>query len=201
MKFECPHCHQRLSAEADMVGQKISCPACANSLTIPAVPVATSQASTIPALAASAPAQPFPVNSPQPASRPEKAATTSAPTRKSRMPVLAMAACFLILGGVVAAFFVFRGKGGSPLGVLSAFSGPPPSEIRVYPTNVNLSTGRDRQSVVVQAIYDDGLTRDVTADAAFSLRDRALAKIENGIVSPLADGKTELQVKFGGKEV
>jgi hypothetical protein len=201
MKFECPHCQQRLSAEADMAGQKITCPACANALTIPTASAAAAQ----PQVAAPVVEAPRPRQQPvapaqsQPLS--EKTAASSAPARKSRMPVLAMAAGFLAIGVAAAAFFILRGKDGSALGVLSAFSGPPPSELRIYPTNVNLATSRDRQSVVVQAVYEDGLTRDVTSDASFTLRDRALARIEKGVVSPLADGKTELLVKFGGKEV
>lgn len=121
--------------------------------------------------------------------------------RKRRAPVIAFAALFVLLGITAAVFFIFRGKGGSGLNVLSAFSGPPPSELRVYPTNVNLTTKGDRQSVVVQAVYADGLTRDLTADASFALGNKALAKIENGILSPLADGKTDLRIKYGGKEV
>jgi len=122
-------------------------------------------------------------------------------TKGRRVSVLALAAVFLILGLAAAAFFVFRGANGAAASVLAAFTGPPPTEIRVYPTDVNLTTSRDRQSVVVQAVYADGLTRDVTSAATFALGNRSLARVERGIVSPLADGKTELQIKFGGKEV
>src|SRR5206468_4365287 len=37
--------------------------------------------------------------------------------------------------------------------------------VQVFPDTVNLETSRDRQSVVVQLVQDDGITRDVTADA------------------------------------
>ena len=113
--------------------------------------------------------------------------------------MLALAAVFVVLGLLAAAFFVFRGNGGGGLNVLSSFSGPPPRELRVFPTNINLTTKGDRQSVVVQAVYADGLTRDVTSDASFTLANKALAKIDRGILYPTADGKTDLLIKYGGQ--
>jgi hypothetical protein len=188
MKFECPHCHQRLSAESEMVGQQISCPSCANVISIPSVEFA-------------APAPTMETAPKAPVAASPVAATSGIKPKKRGVPVLALAAIFLVAGLAAAGFLVFRGKNGSPLRVLSSFTGPPPSELRVYPTNINLSTARDRQSVVVQAVYADGLTRDVTADANFVLANKALAKIEAGVFSPMADGKTDLQIKYGGKEV
>ena len=35
-------------------------------------------------------------------------------------------------------------------------------ELRVFPPEVSLLTGKDFQSIVVQAVYSDGITRDVT---------------------------------------
>ena len=70
---------------------------------------------------------------------------------------------------------MFRGRGGSGLNLLSSFTGPPPSDLRVYPTTANPTTKGGRQSVVVQAIYSDGLTRVVTDDAGFTLSHTAPA--------------------------
>ena len=186
MKFECPHCQQRLSAETEMAGRQISCPACANTITIPSVSI-TDDVTSLP---------------PIPAAKNDQSLVTSTatkPAKKTRpFGVLALVSVFIVLAA--AAFFVFRGKSGSGLNVLS-FTGPAPTELHVYPTNVSLTTKGDRQSVVVQAIYEDGLTRDVTSDASFALANKSLAKIEKGILSPLADGKTDLQIKYGGKEV
>src|SRR6266403_3714012 len=41
----------------------------------------------------------------------------------------------------------------------------PISEIKCYPPTINLVGTKARQSVVVQATYSDGITRDVTYDA------------------------------------
>jgi len=69
--------------------------------------------------------------------------------------------------------------------------------LQVFPDSVNLQTARDYQSVVVQLVQDDGITRDVTGDAAFTLGDPNLAKIENkNVLTPAADGATTLSVKY-----
>jgi hypothetical protein len=205
MKFECPHCSQRLSAEPEMVGQQITCPVCANAFAIPSPAVETGSATVPVATAGVSPThkasdEVFAPRGEVSGGTPKTAGETLRASQKRRTPVLALAAVFIVLGVAAAAFFIFRGQGGG-LNVLSALTGPAPSDLRVYPTNVNLTTKGDRQSVVVQAVYADGLTRDVTSDAGFSLGNKTLAKIEKGILSPLADGKTDLQIKYGGKEI
>src|SRR5262245_24542815 len=73
------------------------------------------------------------------------------------------------------------------------------TDVNVFPTQVRLGTKEDRQSIVVQAIYADGVTRDITAQASLSFVDKSLVRLENATLFPVADGKTELQVKFGGR--
>ena len=75
------------------------------------------------------------------------------------------------------------------------------ADVKVFPPEVNLQTRQDRQSLVVQAIYSDGATRDVTSEATISLADKAVARLEKQTLTPLADGKTQLEVKFDGKAV
>ncbi len=76
-----------------------------------------------------------------------------------------------------------------------------PTSIRVYPPNVNLTTARDRQSVIVQSVFADGITHDVTDQATFTLADASLARLESNLVYPTADGATELKVEFAGHSV
>lgn len=76
-----------------------------------------------------------------------------------------------------------------------------PAAVKVFPANVSLTTSRDSQSIVVQAIYPDGITRDVTKQAAFKLADARFARLKDAVLTPLADGKTELAVSFGGQTV
>ena len=44
------------------------------------------------------------------------------------------------------------------------------AKLDVYPADMNLSSSRDRQSIVVQATYADGITRDVTAQATIAVQ-------------------------------
>src|SRR5690606_33493346 len=72
-------------------------------------------------------------------------------------------------------------------------------ELRVFPPQVSLTTNRDFQSVVVQAVYDDGLTRDVTSQSAWTLAKQDLVRREGNTLFPQADGETQLTIAFEGK--
>ncbi|GAB4157094.1 MAG: DUF1549 domain-containing protein [Planctomycetaceae bacterium] len=78
---------------------------------------------------------------------------------------------------------------------------PQPSAIRVYPKDVRLTTSRDSQSLVVQAVYPDGITRDVTAKSQMTLANKSLAKLSGAVLTPLADGSTELTISHAGQTV
>ncbi len=73
------------------------------------------------------------------------------------------------------------------------------TDVKVFPADVNLKSRQDRQSIVVQAIYADGVTRDVTAQASYTFANKALVKFDKFTVFPVADGKTDLKIKFEGK--
>ena len=77
----------------------------------------------------------------------------------------------------------------------------PPVSIRVYPPDVQLTSSRDRQSLIVQAHYGDGITRDVTTEAKWSLSDTKLASIKDHVLTPAADGTGELHVEYAGHVV
>ncbi len=81
----------------------------------------------------------------------------------------------------------------------AALADSPLAEVRVLPPDVQLNTLRDRQSYVVQAVYEDGLTRDVTGEAQITLGNSALVRHEGHVLFPAADGATEMTVAFGGK--
>ncbi len=74
-------------------------------------------------------------------------------------------------------------------------------ELRVFPADVQLNTLRDRQSYVVQAAYEDGITRDVTDQATVAVGNAGLVRQEGHTLFPAADGATEMTVAFGGKSV
>lgn len=79
------------------------------------------------------------------------------------------------------------------------FAESPLVQLNVYPPDINLTTAKDRQLVVVQAVQADGITRDVGKDATYTIANPALCRREGSTFYPLADGQTELKVEFGGK--
>ena len=85
--------------------------------------------------------------------------------------------------------------------VASSTAAPALTDLNVSPANVRLSTQQDRQSLVVQAVYADGVTRDVTDKASFAVADQKLARLAGATVHPVGDGKTELVVKFEGRSL
>src|SRR3954451_23063487 len=74
----------------------------------------------------------------------------------------------------------------------------PQSDFQVFPSDVNLKFNRDRQSMVVRFMQPNGVHRDVTKEATFSLVDGEKARVEKGIVTPVADGETKLLVEWQG---
>jgi hypothetical protein len=77
----------------------------------------------------------------------------------------------------------------------------PLTDLAVYPPEIQLTTARDRQSIVVQATYADGITRDVTKDASLTLADPKLVRRVGAVFHPAADGATTLAVAYGGRTV
>lgn len=78
---------------------------------------------------------------------------------------------------------------------------PAQAAFEVFPGDVNLRTARDRQGVIVRVTEPNGVHRDVTAEAKFTLGDPTKAKVENGVVLPLADGETKLKIEWNDKSV
>ncbi|QDV88836.1 hypothetical protein TBK1r_78710 [Stieleria magnilauensis] len=75
-----------------------------------------------------------------------------------------------------------------------------PVSIRVYPPNVDLTNARDHQSVIVQSVFADGITEDVTDQTTFSIGDTTLARLESNVVYPQSDGSTELKVEYASHQ-
>ena len=87
------------------------------------------------------------------------------------------------------------------LGTLSFASAQAPtlSMLEVFPPDITLNTARGRQTFVIKATQADGITRDVTAQATLRLANPALVKLEKNLLTPRADGTTDLIVEHGGR--
>lgn len=84
---------------------------------------------------------------------------------------------------------------------VTAADAPKPAQINVYPADVHLTTVRDRQSLIVQAEYSDGITRDVTGEAKFTLSNGELARLDKNVLYPKADGAAEMTIEYAGLSV
>jgi len=73
--------------------------------------------------------------------------------------------------------------------------------LRVFPAAVHLSTSRDRQSLVAQLVEADGITRDVTTQAAIAVEDPAKVRLDGRTLLPAADGDTSVRVTVGDQTV
>ncbi len=76
-------------------------------------------------------------------------------------------------------------------------------KIEVFPPDVHLSTARDRQSMVVQATYADGITRDVTKMATFAPANPALVNWDKAkaTLTGKADGTSNIVVSFENQKL
>jgi len=79
----------------------------------------------------------------------------------------------------------------------AAIEGQKPLE--VFPADVNLTYQRDKQSLVIRITGPNGVNKDVTSEAKFTIADPTKAKVEKGVVYPVADGETSLKVEWQGK--
>ena len=66
------------------------------------------------------------------------------------------------------------------------------AELKVFPPSVNLNTNADRQSIVVQAVFANELTRDVTAEAKITPANSELVRQDANTLFPNADGQSEI---------
>ncbi|CAN5685428.1 DUF1549 domain-containing protein [soil metagenome] len=87
------------------------------------------------------------------------------------------------------------------LAVPAGATEPALTQIEVFPPEIELSTARDRQLVVVQATFDNGITRDVTAEAEISSADDTLLRRDGHTFLPVTDGSTTLTVKYADQSV
>jgi hypothetical protein len=85
--------------------------------------------------------------------------------------------------------------------ISSTYAAAPLEKLAVYPPDIALASNRARQSFVVQAMFADGITRDVTAEAKITLSTPPLVNRTQNVLTPAADGTGEMAVEFGGQTV
>ena len=73
---------------------------------------------------------------------------------------------------------------------------PALTALHVYPSQVALTTARAAQTVIVQAEYANGITRDVTEKATWKVDREDLVARDGNKILPKADGDAKLTVTF-----
>jgi hypothetical protein len=79
---------------------------------------------------------------------------------------------------------------------LAALIGSPVS-LRVTPESTTLESPLQRTQFVVTGVYADGSVRDLTHAASYQLENPTIGKLEAGLLTPLADGLSPLQIQAG----
>ena len=83
----------------------------------------------------------------------------------------------------------------------SAQDAAAPASISVAPADIQLTSVRDRQALIVQAVLPNGLTVDVTDQATLAVENETLVRRDGTMFYPVADGSTKVTVTFGGHAV
>jgi hypothetical protein len=83
-------------------------------------------------------------------------------------------------------------------GFAGAASAQQVTALNVYPPDIQLNTKLDLQRYVVVATRDDGVTLDVTSQAAVKLANEQFCRLDKAALYPVADGETTLEVEYQG---
>ena len=70
--------------------------------------------------------------------------------------------------------------------------------LAIYPPAIKLSAKADSQHVIAVATRSDGITQDVTEQTEWKIANSDLAQIENTVLSPKADGNSQITAKWKG---
>ncbi len=74
--------------------------------------------------------------------------------------------------------------------------------LKVYPETLSLGSATDRERVIFVAQFDDGITKEVTKEAAIKFSAEGIAKFdEEFYLNPVGDGEATLEASYGGQTV
>src|SRR5262245_50568789 len=74
-----------------------------------------------------------------------------------------------------------------------------PVRIEVFPAAVKLTASRSKAQLVVTGHYSDGSVQDLTQACQFASTKTEIATVENAVVRPHTDGKSEIAVVVAGR--
>lgn len=71
------------------------------------------------------------------------------------------------------------------------------TQLKVFPSEISLRGQEARQSIAVQLVNDQGITRDVSATVKVKVANPKIAEVAGQTLKPKADGETKLLVELG----
>lgn len=71
------------------------------------------------------------------------------------------------------------------------------TQLKVFPTEILLRGQEARQTIAVQLVNDQGITRDVSATVKVKVANPKIAEVSGQTLKPKADGETKLLVELG----
>ena len=74
----------------------------------------------------------------------------------------------------------------------------PWQSIAIYPPAIRLSAKTDSQHVIAVATRSDGISLDVTEQVVWSLENPEMAQFEGTVLSPIADGSSQITAQWQG---
>ena len=74
-----------------------------------------------------------------------------------------------------------------------------PVRLIIYPQKANLTGDHARQSLLVMAVFADGMEQDVTAKATYTVLRAGSIRVTDSAVEAVAEGSAKLRAAFGGR--
>lgn len=71
------------------------------------------------------------------------------------------------------------------------------TQLKIFPAEISLRGQDDRQTIAVQMLNEQGITRDVTVSVVIKAMDPAIVEIVGQTIRPKADGQTHLILELG----
>ena len=130
--------------------------------------------------------------------RPQEERQRERRPRERRLPAGIFLAVVLFVFALAATTTGSDPKPQSEPGLLPVDVGTP-QRIDVFPREIHLTGTRERAQLVVTGIYGDAESvQDLTRVSALRSLDETIATVTDGVVFPVADGRTEIEVSVGG---
>ncbi|MDB5388127.1 MAG: hypothetical protein JWM11_3773, partial [Planctomycetaceae bacterium] len=71
------------------------------------------------------------------------------------------------------------------------------TQLKIFPPEISLRGQEDRQTIAVQLLNNQGITRDVSTAVVVKVADPKIVEVDGQTIKPKADGQTKLLIELG----